>query len=510
MNITAKYLTKVFPGGVYALDGFSAEIKHGSVVAVLGESGCGKTTLLRILSGLEKPTAGELYFDGVLFKDVPIKQRDTAVVFQEYILYPKMTVWENVATALGRYELPREEEERRVHEVLTELELIKFKNQLPRYLSGGQQQRVALARAIVRDPSLLLFDEPLSNLAEEQRNDYIKLILKVKQRLPRTTFVYVTHNPREAMAIGDHLLIMSEGKCIQFGEKERVWKYPYSADVLRTISTDIREVSGDFENGVLTDVAGEIYPFKGVDYKGPATLIYNPYDGYSPCLFDEKGNALTGEHEICYFDGEFDGKTLTFCGAEYSADEDFAMRFFGGLGKVKVGIKSIHIGFKPRYGTIKIKATRIGNGNVFDICGARAELFGADAFDGYLYIDPADIELYDKNHVRTLAHYRVYKESCAARAGGGKIKLACGTLDRDGVSGSVNVSFNRRAVITPVKKGGIRVTCLDEEDLGGEKLVYCLLKDFRRYVVFYAHPSDRFLGVRKLRVNVDPKGIDLR
>lgn len=509
MNITAKYITKVFDGEVYALDGFSVDIKRGSVVAVLGESGCGKTTLLRLLAGLEKPTAGELYFDGVLFKDLPVKQRDTAAVFQEYILYPKMTVWENVVTALERYELSREEEETRVREVLIDLELIEFKNQLPRFLSGGQQQRVALARAIVRNPSLLLFDEPLSNVAEDKRADYIKLVLKVKKRLPQSTFVYVTHNPKEAMAIGDYLLIMQEGKCIRFGQKERVWKYPYSAEVLRTICTDMREVSGSFANGVMTDAAGEVYSFKGVDYAGDATVMFNPYDGCSQCLFGADGNTLVGEKETCFFDGKFDGEKLEFCDAEYYADEDFRLRYIGGFGNVQVGIRSSAISSVPRCGDIKISAKHIG-GDTVEICGRRYMLFGAETIDTCVYVNPADIELFDKKHVRTLAHYRVYHDSCPARAGGGKVKLACGTLDCDFASGSVNVSFNRKAKITPVKKGGIRVTCIDEEDLCGEKLVYCFLKDFERYVVFYANPTDRFLGVRKLRVKVDPQGIEVR
>lgn len=212
MNITAKYLTKVYNNGVYALDGFTADIKSGEFVAVLGASGCGKTTLLRLFAGLEKPTAGELYFNGVLFKDLPISKRDTAIVFQEYVLYPKMTVWENVAVALERYDLTRAEEEKRVYTVLSGLGLIKFRNQLPRNLSGGQQQRVALARALVRRPSLVLFDEPLSNIAPEQREEYISIIKSMKAELPRSTFIYVTHNPREAMSVGDKLLIMGNGR----------------------------------------------------------------------------------------------------------------------------------------------------------------------------------------------------------------------------------------------------------------------------------------------------------
>ena len=246
MKISAKYLAKVYGNGTYALEDFSAEIESGAFVAVLGQSGCGKTTLLRLLSGLEKPTAGELYFDGVLYSDLPVHRRDVSAVFQEYVLYPKMTVWENVATALARYNLTREEEEARVGKVLTELGMIKFKNQLPRVLSGGQQQRVALARAVVRRPSLMLFDEPLSNVAPEQRSEYLKLIKDLKVKLPDCTFIYVTHSPAEAMTVGDKLLVMGSGKCLQYGDKTFVRSNPYRAEVLRVLGAE-KELWGKAE-----------------------------------------------------------------------------------------------------------------------------------------------------------------------------------------------------------------------------------------------------------------------
>lgn len=324
MNITAKYLTKVYNNGVYALDGFTADIKSGEFVAVLGASGCGKTTLLRLFAGLEKPTAGELYFNGVLFKDLPISKRDTAIVFQEYVLYPKMTVWENVAVALERYDLTRAEEEKRVYTVLSGLGLIKFRNQLPRNLSGGQQQRVALARALVRRPSLVLFDEPLSNIAPEQREEYISIIKSMKAELPRSTFIYVTHNPREAMSVGDKLLIMGNGRLLQYGEKERVWKNPYCADVLRTLCADPREFVGSIKDGAFSGcVQNGVYlgDFKDNDnkaavfdfqtgYGGSATVILNAYDNNKPYLFDSEEKLVIGERELVCLDGEFDGKTF--------------------------------------------------------------------------------------------------------------------------------------------------------------------------------------------------------
>ena len=494
MKITAKYLTKVYKNGTYALDDFSVCIDSGEVVSVLGESGCGKTTLLRVLSGLEKPTAGELYFDDVLYRDVPLKNRDTAVVFQEYVLYPNMTVWENVAMALQRYDLPREEEDRRVYKVLNDFGMLKFRNQLPRVLSGGQQQRVALARAVVRKPSLLLFDEPLSNIAEEQRHEYISLLKEIKQSLPDTTFIYVTHNPREAMAVGNKLLIMHNGRVLQYGDKSRVWCNPYNAEILRTICVNYQEVEGTLEKGVFTGKNGETYQFDTQQSSTDALVIFNPYDSNKPYLFDGHGNALCGERQIRYFDGSFDGKVLRFAGIEYAVDDNFKLRFVGELGDVKVGIENIKLKSHEVYGDLKIPV----------------EQTDGNSQGGALYVNPDDINLYDDKGFRTLAHYRVYKSSCDAKYIGGKLRLPCGVIAcQSPYSGAVNVTFADKTYVTLTKRGGIKAICLAEDNLGDVKLVNCVVKGFNHYVTFYAKPNEKFFGVKRLRLNVDPRGIVL-
>lgn len=508
MKITAKYLTKVYADGTYALDDFSVRIESGEIVCVLGESGCGKTTLLRLLSGLEKPTAGELYFDDVLYSDLPLKQRDTAVVFQEYVLYPKMTVWENVAAALQRYELPREEEERKIYKTLSELGLLSMKNRLPRDLSGGQQQRVALARAMVRNPSLFLFDEPLSNIAPEQRHEYIRLLKEIKGRLPDATFIYVTHNPREAMAIGDKLLIMSRGKVLQYGEKSRVRKNPYNADVLRTICTDHIELNGKIISGEFIGDNGETIKFGGVENHERASVIYNPYNDGKPYPFDADGNAIAGEKRICYFDGVYDGKKLAFGGTELITDDDFRKRFIGKTGGVKVGIESIKLKTYGVYGDIKIPAEKCGD--KFTAGGSEFTVADCSDFAGAFYVDRSDIYLYEGKR-RVLAHYKVYNAECAGKATGDMLRLPCGSLkiNSGGYRGAVKVSFNRKAYITPVKRGGIRAICLAEDDLGDVKIVYCILKGFDRYVTFFADKAHKFFGVKKLRLSVKVDGISL-
>lgn len=506
MKITAKYLTKVYPDGTYAVDGFSADIDSGDIVAVLGPSGCGKTTLLRLLSGLEKPTAGELYFNDVLYSDIPLKERDTAVVFQDYVLYPKMTVWENVAVALGRYDLPREEEEKRVKKALSDFGLLKFRNQLPRVLSGGQQQRVALARAVVRNPSLLLFDEPLSNVAPAQRQEYMQLLSGLKERLPDSTFIYVTHNPREAISFGKKLLIMDNGKVLQYGEKNRVWKNPYCADVLKILYGDVQEMSGKVKDGQFTH-SGGVYSFVGAPDCANATVILNPFDNNKPYLFGNDGSALSPESEkkYCFFKAKYDGEILSFCGIEYKTDEDFKKRFIGCTGELNVGIESVKLRVYSLYGDIRIPAEEKDGVYIVDGTHCYIQIKG---FEGAFYISPSDIELFSDG-MRVLAHYKLYKGKCTAKAGGGKLRLPSGALEYRGLNGQVNVSFAANAVAKPVLKGGIKATCIAEEELGDCRLAYLIIKGFDNYVVFRASKSSRFFTKKQLRITVEQKYINV-
>lgn len=505
MKITAKHLTKAYKNGVYAVNDFSVEINSGEFVVALGESGCGKTTLLRLLSGLETPTAGELYFNDVLFSDMPVNLRDTAYVFQEYVLYPKMTVWENVAAALSRYGLSRDEEEKRVYKVLCDFDLIKFRSQLPRNLSGGQQQRVALARAVVRNPSLILFDEPLSNIAEEQRSEYVQIIKNLKNRLPETTFVYVTHNIREALILSQKLLIMSEGRLLQYGSREHVLKNPYCAEVLRVLG-NTEDINGVLQNGVVTCEDGEIYSFNGVSVAGEVTVIKNPYKQYEPCLFDKYGNTLLGESKYVKLNGEYDGKKLMFCGTSYNSGESFGLRYTGSRGKVEVLIPSIKLRTYELFGDISFKAEE-SKKNYYKTSGGSFYLFGERQFNGKFYCSPEDITLY-QNGKQVLATYNVYQSFCIGRASYGKIFMRSGKLNYTGKQrGKICLSFNKNAFCQAVKKGGLKAECIAEENVGDAKLAYFIIKGFDKYVALLADVNQKFFGVKKLRITIDPQYI---
>jgi ABC-type sugar transport system ATPase subunit len=212
-------------GGVVAVREVSLDVAEGHLVALLGPSGCGKTSTLKMIAGLEDITSGELVFDGKVMNDVPTEQRDVAMVFEDYSLYPRMDVSQNILFPLKIRGLPPPERQRRLEEMLETLELGDVARTHVRELSGGQQQRVAIARALVREPSILLFDEPLSHLDAELKVRLRNQIRWLQQR-KGVTSVLVTHDQAEALALADAVAVMNIGELRQFGIPEDVYRHP--------------------------------------------------------------------------------------------------------------------------------------------------------------------------------------------------------------------------------------------------------------------------------------------
>ncbi len=224
--VTLDRLTKIYDRGhAPAVDSVSLDIRHGEFMVLLGPSGCGKTTTLRMIAGLESISSGALSIDDRVVNTVPAKDRDIAMVFQSYALYPHMSVKDNLAFGLRRRAVPRDEIERRVAGVAATLGLSSLLDRRPHALSGGQRQRVALGRAIVRDPKVFLFDEPLSNLDAALRVSTRGEIAALHRRLG-ATMIYVTHDQVEAMTMGSRICIMNGGKVVQVGEPLEVYRRP--------------------------------------------------------------------------------------------------------------------------------------------------------------------------------------------------------------------------------------------------------------------------------------------
>ena len=222
--------------GVVAVQEFSLDIKDKEFIVLVGPSGCGKSTTLRMVAGLEEITGGELYIDGNLVNSVEPKDRDIAMVFQSYALYPHMTVYDNMAYSLKIKNVPKDQIDKKVREAAEILDISQYLNRKPKALSGGQRQRVAIGRAIVRDPKVLLMDEPLSNLDAKLRNQMRAEIIKLRNRI-NTTFIYVTHDQTEAMTLGDRIVVMKDGFIQQIGTPQEVFDHPSNLFVAGFIGT---------------------------------------------------------------------------------------------------------------------------------------------------------------------------------------------------------------------------------------------------------------------------------
>ena len=222
--------------GVLAVDNFNLHIQDKEFIVLVGPSGCGKSTTLRMVAGLEEISGGELYIGGQLMNDVAPKDRDISMVFQNYALYPHMTVRENIAFPLKLRKMDKAEIDQRVEQAAEILDITEYLDRKPKALSGGQRQRVAIGRAIVREPKVLLMDEPLSNLDAKLRNQMRAEIIKLRSRI-NTTFVYVTHDQTEAMTLGDRIVIMRDGFIQQIGTPQEVFNHPKNLFVAGFIGT---------------------------------------------------------------------------------------------------------------------------------------------------------------------------------------------------------------------------------------------------------------------------------
>ncbi len=235
-GVVLKDIRKSF-GHVNVLHGIDLDIAEGEFVVFVGPSGCGKSTLLRMISGLESISAGEMYIDGEMVNDVPPSRRGIAMVFQSYALYPHMTVYDNMAFGMRIAKESRGEIDRRVRSAADILQLTAYLDRLPKALSGGQRQRVAIGRAICRDPKVFLFDEPLSNLDAALRVATRIEIARLKEQMPDTTMIYVTHDQVEAMTLADRIVVLSAGRIEQVGRPLDLYERPKNLFVARFIGS---------------------------------------------------------------------------------------------------------------------------------------------------------------------------------------------------------------------------------------------------------------------------------
>ena len=281
-KVSLQHIYKIYDGGVVAVTDFNLEIEDKEFIILVGPSGCGKSTTLRMIAGLEDISKGELYIGDMLANDVAPKDRDIAMVFQNYALYPHMTVYDNMAFGLKLRKMPREEIARRVGEAARILGIEEYLDRKPKALSGGQRQRVALGRAIVRDPKVFLFDEPLSNLDAKLRANMRTEISKLYQRLG-TTFIYVTHDQTEAMTMGTRIVVMKDGFIQQVDTPQHLYDMPCNEFVAGFIGSP----QMNFVDAVLVK-QGEDFALKFDEY----TIVLPESKNKNNCLAPYVGKEV--------------------------------------------------------------------------------------------------------------------------------------------------------------------------------------------------------------------------
>ncbi len=271
-SLSLRHIYKKYPGGVTAVSDFNLEIKDKEFIVLVGPSGCGKSTTLRMIAGLEEISEGELFIGDRLVNDVAPKDRKIAMVFQNYALYPHMTVSENMAFGLKLSKTPKEEIKRRVEEAARILDITHLLDRKPKALSGGQKQRVALGRAIVRNPMVFLLDEPLSNLDAKLRATMRTELTKLHNRVG-TTFIYVTHDQVEAMTMATRIVVMKDGLIQQVDTPQNLYDSPVNMFVAGFIGTP----QMNFIDGTLVKKDEDVYfEFEGNSIKVPADKANNP------------------------------------------------------------------------------------------------------------------------------------------------------------------------------------------------------------------------------------------
>ena len=276
-TVELKNISKVYDGGIRAVNNANITIQDKEFVVLVGPSGCGKTTTLRMVAGLEDITEGEITIDGKIVNDVPPKDRDIAMVFQNYALYPHMTVYDNMAFGLKIRKFKKEEIDRRVKEAARILDIELLLERKPKALSGGQRQRVAVGRAIVRQPKVFLFDEPLSNLDAKLRVQMRAEISALHNRL-QATMIYVTHDQVEAMTMGDKIVVMKDGFIQQIGDPLHLYNYP----VNRFVAGFIGSPPMNFIGVKIVNEGGRIIADEGnfrMEITGRNEDLVKPYIG---------------------------------------------------------------------------------------------------------------------------------------------------------------------------------------------------------------------------------------
>lgn len=520
MNISCKAISKAYAKGIYGVKELSLEVESGEFLVVMGESGCGKSTLLRLLSGIYRPDSGELSLDGIPANSLIPQMRDCAMIFQDYSLYPNLSVYDNVGFYLKSQGLTPEEVRERILPVLDFMGLKNFLNVKPKFLSGGQQQRVCLAKALVRRPKLLLFDEPLSNIDEQAREKYLTLIKETKKLLPHTTFVYVTHNGHEARFLADRIAVMLDGTIVDIGTVEELSKNPQTLDTVYLLNENPTVLKGKIDGGkFIGEKEFDLEPYALETLSGNTDMVFcavNPFGyGYNN-YFDVDSKTITGFKKEIKISANYHNGKISILKQKIDLSDIQKDRYFGNEGQVKIVLDSEKLHKIKCSGDFCLELTKIKEVEgltVFECGEDKVVLKGNYPQNLTLYYSAEDISISDIQGDRVLTKYAIYPNICSAMVSSNQLKIAKNKFDFVAESGYYDIEIYPQAFISLCKKQKNALLikeCLAEDTLGKKKLIHCLVDGFDNYVTLIVDSKLNLLKNKNFYVLLDTKQIRIK
>ncbi len=556
-SLYLKNINKIYKGGVRALNDFSIDIKDNEFIVILGPSGSGKTTLLRIIAGLEDITSGELYIDHELANDLPSKDRDLGMVFQNYSLYPHLTVYQNIAFSLKLKHLSPNEIDEKVNETAKMLGIKELLSRKPKQLSGGQRQRVALGRAIVKNPSILLLDEPFSNLDPLLRNDMRDEIKKLHKEL-ENTFIYVTHDQEEAMSIADRIVVMNNGYIEQIGEPIEIFEDPINAFVCTFIaSKETKLLKGHISKegnklfalesniDLTKEITKQLINYKYLD-KDVLYMLKND-DVY---LFDiDSKDSIIGLPSINLFDASYLNKTLTIGNNKLQMDDEFDLHQLdlSNRKNIKAGFKtddiylisirdSVELDVKIDY-SIRRSKYQIVFANIDGI--DRYIVFKAPLDTDVnkinkIYVPNKSIKLFDENNNPLTSKEELLPNITKVRVINNDNKMNIIFSNGEVLKYSQRKGINDGEYLFRLKQNGhkviytkemqkslklpkneydqnhtLDVSCYDEEILKDIRLIFAQINGFKEYVTLEINDKFSVYQMPEFKIEISEEGFEL-
>ena len=508
-SVKLKNVTK-FYSDQYGLIDFDCEIKSGEFISVIGESGSGKTTFLKIISGLLMLDCGELYINDKLMNEVPPQNRNVAMMFQEYSLYPNYNVFENVAAYLKFNKVDINTINTRVMNVLKIFGIDNLANRRIKELSGGQKQRVALAKLFVREPDVLLLDEPLSNVDEQHKNEYIENILALKELMPKTTFIYVTHNIGEAMRVGQRVLVIEKGRNVSFASPRATIEFPKNLSVRRYFmgEEETFESAIDINNN---DIFDEFY-FSSIGNSSDNVTIVKQ-KAFKHLAYASEGNLIGGATEVLKLPAILRGNKLIFDTFEFNLSDDIKMRLLNKEKEVFVSFDLNKFHLDKFYNDIPLKLNLINKHDVYNLIEFDNKKFivysSNNILDCPVYYDINELQISDLNGNKILANYKIYTNEINCLVIKQFIKQ---NLKNKKVGNKITLPYESIIGLTNKKrKNTIKLIRIISEEIISEdkKLVYAFVSGCPSYISFIIGANQNINYKKNSFIIIDPTKIIL-